>query len=381
MSSSSARGVLVVDDSAFMRRLISDIVEGSGEFHVVGTARDGQDALAKIHALDPDLVTLDLNMPELDGLAALGYIMSETPRPVVILSGAPAEHADDLTIRALELGAVEFVRKPDGAVTLDLGPVRERLLAALRAAAAVNMRGIRVLARPALARSAPGAELGKGAAGRLVAIAASTGGPAALAALLPRLPAELDAAVLVVQHMPAGFTRSFAERLHQQCALRVTEAADGDVLERGCAYIAPGGRHLRLTAGEQGSPTPRRTSRATGAAAATVVLEDTQPVWGVRPAADVTFRSVAALFGPGAVGVVLTGMGRDGAAGLRAIRDAGGTGLVQDRATSVVFGMPHAALEAGGASRAVPLELLADAIAELLLRMPPVTQPAPQRSL
>lgn len=352
MSSSNPRRVLVVDDSALMRRILADLIEGSGDFRVAGTARNGRDALAKIHALDPDIVTLDLEMPVLDGLTALGYIMSECPRPVVILSGAPAARADDLTIRALELGAVEFVRKPEGAAGGDLGPVRERLVAALHAAAAVNLAGVRVLARQPAAPAVPttrGAPAG--AAVHVVAIAASTGGPGALADVLPRLPAWLDAAVLVVQHMPAGFTHSLAARLDQQSHIRVAEAAAGDVLARSHAYIAPGGRHLRLV---------------TGAAGATVVLDDAQPVWGVRPAADVTFATVAALFGPRAVGVVLTGMGRDGAAGLRAIADAGGAGIVQDRASSVVFGMPGAALAAGGATRAVALDRVADAILELL---------------
>ena len=210
--SSSLPGVLVVDDSAFMRRLVSQLVESSGEFRVVGTARNGLQALEQIHELEPDIVTLDIDMPELDGIQALGYIMSETPRPVVMLSAATVHGGHDATLRALELGAVDFVRKPSGPISLDLERVEGRLLHALRAAREVNLAGVRMLvARPRLPASL------HHVAGRspdvVVVIAASTGGPRALADVVPALPADLDAAVLVVQHMPAGFTRSLAHRL------------------------------------------------------------------------------------------------------------------------------------------------------------------------
>src|SRR4051812_12229774 len=211
-----------------MRRLISQILESSGEFRVVATARNGIDALQKVHALDPELVTMDVDMPELDGLQALGYIMSEAPRPVVMLSAATTHSGHDATLRALELGAVDFVRKPSGPISLDLARVTERLLGALRAAAQANVRGVRMLAisrlpvrgtpaRPApLVAQPPGAAprvaLSGTPATRIVAIAASTGGPRALAEVVPNLPRVLGAAVLIVQHMPAGFTRSLALR-------------------------------------------------------------------------------------------------------------------------------------------------------------------------
>jgi two-component system chemotaxis response regulator CheB len=343
--------VLVVDDSAFMRQIVSELVQSSGEFRVVGTARNGYDALKKIHALDPDLVTLDVEMPELDGIAALGYIMSESPRPVVMLSGAGAGNGDALTIRALELGAVDFVRKPSGRISLDVSAVRERLLDALRACAHANLRGVDVLARPRSGTPSDGTTAAPRGATRIVAIAASTGGPRALAELVPQLPAELEAAVLVVQHMPAGFTRSLAERLDHQSQLAVAEARHGEPLVHGRVYVAPGGRHLGVRV-DEGVPV--------------LALEDGAPVWGVRPAADPLFRSLALRFGPAVVGVVLTGMGRDGAEGLRAIHDAGGVGIAQDRATSVIYGMPQAALAAGGADRVLPLGAIADAIAELV---------------
>jgi two-component system chemotaxis response regulator CheB len=361
------RSVLVVDDSAFMRRLISQILEGSGEFQVIGTARNGHDALQKVHALDPELVTMDVDMPELDGLQALGYIMSEAPRPVVMLSAATTHSGHDATLRALELGAVDFVRKPSGAISLDLARVGDRLLQALRAAAQANVAGVRMLAinrlptrgtpaRPSLAISpsaivaartaAPGT-----AATRIVVVASSTGGPRALAEVVPNLPRVLGAAVLIVQHMPAGFTKSLAQRLHAMSKLPVSEAEAGEPVVTDRVYLAPGGRHLAVTG---------------AAGAATIVLDDSPPIWGVRPAADILFRSIAERFASETVAVVLTGMGRDGAEGARAIRAAGGRTVVQDRATSTIFGMPNAALQLAGADRVAGLSEIAPAIVAML---------------
>ncbi len=328
--SSRRWSVLVVDDSAFMRTVISDLVASFPEFTVIGTARDGQDALEKTHALDPDVVTLDIEMPVLDGLAALGYIMSEVPRPVVMLSAVDARGDVDLTIRALELGAVEFVRKPRDS-RVDLGRVKERLHEALQAAVSVNLRAAPVLARPrrAIARSVPAVEQ----AHVVVAIAASTGGPRALAEVLPALSSTLGAAVIVVQHMPPGFTEGLARRLDELCALPVTEITDGEPLRANHIYLAPGGRHARLVA-VAGVPV--------------FVLDEAPTMHGVRPAADPLFGSVAEMAGAHAVGVVLTGMGRDGAAGLAAIRAAGGRVIVQNQATSTIYGMPREAKAACG---------------------------------
>lgn len=355
--SKAPRTVLVVDDSAFMRKLVAEMVDGAGDFRVVGTARNGRDALSKVHSLNPDLVTMDVEMPELDGIGALGYIMSEAPRPVIMLSGAATGDAGDLTIRALELGAVDFVRKPSGPISLDLGTVREQLLEALRAADQVNLRGVEVLAKPhAPAQRVPAAETRTaGAATRVVVIAASTGGPRALAEIIPRLPRDLDAAVLVVQHMPPGFTRSLAERLDAQSDMRVVEAAHGDVVRTNRVYVAPGGWHMRV-------------ERAPGLGPPTIALDDSPTIWGVRPSADPLFHSAALVFGARAIGVVLTGMGRDGAAGLRAIHDAGGAGLAQDRDSSIIYGMPHAAALGGGVDRILPLGVLPGAIADLVAR-------------
>lgn len=354
---SARRRVLVVDDSAFMRRLVSDVVQESGEFEVVGTARDGYDALRQVAALDPDLVTLDVDMPGLDGLAALEAIMRTHPRPVVMLSAGGSDGGAEATWRALERGAVDFVRKPSGAISLDLEAVRDQLLHALRAAATVRMAAsarsqpqavVRAPAVAAPSAQATAARRAPRAPTAVVCLAASTGGPAALARVVPLLPAWPDVAVLVVQHMPPGFTASFARRLDGQSRLRVAEAVHDEPLRAGQVYIAPGGFHLRV-AGTADAPR--------------LVLGDEAPLWGVRPAADFLFRSVALLYGARATGVVMTGMGRDGADGLQALREAGGAALVQDMASSVIPGMPQAALRQAGADAEVPLDELAAAIA------------------
>src|SRR5918992_1718437 len=337
-----------------MRKVVSQLVESSGEFRVVGTARDGREAIDQVRVLDPQIVTLDIDMPELDGLGALGYIMSQTPRPVVMLSAATTRDGHDATVRALELGAVDFVRKPSGPVSPDLTKVAERLLAALRAAATANLGGTEAAVRaPRFVSTEPGRRPAA-IATAAVTIATSTGGPRALASVIPELPRDLPAAVLIVQHMPAGFTKSLARRLDAVSRLRVAEACHGDVVVNGRAYIAPGGCHMRVDVVD-GVPK-------------IVIDESTPPVWGVRPAADPLFRSLAAAFGPACVGVVLTGMGRDGAEGLQAIREAGGAAIVQDRETSTVYGMPNAALRLAGADRVVPLAGVAPAVGRLLAK-------------
>jgi len=338
--------VLIVDDSAFMRRLVSEMVQAIPGFTVAGFARDGVDALAQISRLAPDVVTLDLEMPQLDGMTVLARVMSAAPVPVVVLS-AGGNHYEDATLRALELGAVDFVRKPSGAISLDLELIRDRLTQALRAAARAGARrpAPMDLSLRAARRAAP---LAVPVATHVVVVAASTGGPRALAEIIPALPAALPAAIVVAQHLPRDFTASLAARLDRASHLHVAEAHDGMVPYAGSVYIAPGAMHTRV-GGTRERPilTLHAAARDPGA---------------VAPSADVLFRSAAAVFGRAVTGVVLTGMGRDGADGLREVRRAGGYAIVQDQESSTIYGMPRAALSDAGADRVVPLSGVARTI-------------------
>ena len=344
--------VLVVDDSAFMRRLISEMVESRPEFLVVGTARDGADALAKVRTLRPDIVTLDIEMPAVDGLTALSLIMSEMPRPVVMLSAAGSLENNSLTIRALELGAIEFVRKPSGPVSIDLVSVRAELLRALDAASLVRVPQVQPTLRMERPEAPRAPEKRQSVtAHSAVVIAASTGGPKALSEVVAHFPETLDAAVLVVQHMPGDFLESLAQRLSQLGTFPVTVALHDEPVMTGRVYLAPGDRHM------------------------TVVLKGRRPIisidrgpaiCGVRPSADPLFTSAAGVFKENLVGVVLTGMGRDGSEGLRAVRAAGGAAIVQDRASSIIYGMPRSALATAGADRVVAPRLVGMAATELL---------------
>jgi two-component system chemotaxis response regulator CheB len=325
----------VVDDSAFFRRLVSELVAGSGEFRVVGTAANGREALEQVHALAPDVVTMDLEMPELHGLDAIGYIMSEAPRPIVVVS-SHAGQGSVAAIRALELGAVELVLKDEGEGRASALRIAPRLLDALRAAVAADVRRVPVLARP---RTSGGHVAPR----------------RALAELIPGIAPGLECGTLIVQHMPAGFTRGLADRLNGLSSLHVVEASDGMQVRADTAYVAPGDYHMRVEAQAGGLR---------------LRLDQLAAVWGVRPAADPLFHSVAGTFGPAAVGVVLTGLGHDGAAGLRAIHDAGGVGIAQDQATSTVYGMPRAALTAGGADLVLPLSAIAERVGVLLREVP-----------
>jgi two-component system, chemotaxis family, protein-glutamate methylesterase/glutaminase len=282
-------------------------------------------------------------MPNLDGAGAVREIMRVRPTPVVMLSAHTREGARE-TFEALAAGAVDFLAKPSGEVSAELAKVGPQLIAKVAAAAQAKpmpmISAPRAAALPRITAPRPVGVVGP----KVVVVGISTGGPAALGRFLPRLPADTSLAFIVVQHLPSGFTAALAERLDGMCAIRVREAADGDRAEAGLCLVAPGDRHLEV------------------AADGSLRVTDGPEVNGVRPSADVTMRSAALVFGRRTVGVVMTGMGRDGCEGMRAIKQAGGATLVQDEASSVIWGMPRAAVDAGVADRVVPLDALADAV-------------------
>lgn len=352
-STSDLARVLVVDDSPFFRRLLSEVVDASGEFRVVATARDGMDALRKVRAHGPDVVLMDIEMPELDGLGAIGYIMAESPCAIVVVSAHVGPGAA-AAIRALELGAIDLVAKEDERGAAATARFSERLMIVLRAARLAEVKRL-ALAPPTTREIAPKSSATTSSRARFcVVIAASTGGPRALAEIIPQLPTGLDAAVLIVQHMPPKFTRSLADRLGAQSRLGVVEAELGMPILADRAYVAPGDYHMRVALGAEGPE---------------LALDQEPTLWGVRPAADPLFGSVARLFGARVIGVVLTGIGRDGAAGLRQIHDAGGIGIAQDRETATVYGMPAAALQSGGARYVLPVRDIAGRIVAELSRL------------
>ena len=338
--------VLVVDDSALMRKLISDLLESDPRIEVMDTARDGHEAVEKVANLHPDVVTMDIEMPRMSGLDALARIMSQNPTPVVMLTGLTDPR---MAIEALEKGAVDFVVKPSGTISVDVYKVRQELIEKVKLATLMNLRKITPQVKPSALPplKAPSRPSG----GRAVVVGASAGGPRTLGYLLGRLPARLPAPVLVVQHMPSGFTHSFAERLNQHSSLAVKEAEEGNVVRPGQAYIAPGDHHMLVE---------KQTSRKI------IRLDQSPRVKGLRPSADVTMSSVAEAYGAGSIGVILTGMGSDGTDGFKAIKEQGGITIAQDKATSVIYGMPRAAVKSGRVDKVLPLDEIPGEIVRIL---------------
>ncbi|NLY55801.1 MAG: chemotaxis response regulator protein-glutamate methylesterase [Firmicutes bacterium] len=336
--------VLVVDDSAFFRRIISEIIESDDRFVVVDTARNGQEAVEKTELLKPDIITLDINMPVMDGLEALHAIMTTQPTPVIILSSLAVEGAY-VTVRALEEGAVDFLLKPQSWATISQEWKRELLQKILVGYRAKLIGPAGQVKKTPITRT----QLEKGSSRRrIVAIGSSTGGPRALREVITRLPATFPAAILVVQHMPPLFTRTLAERLDSAAAVTVKEAESGESIRPGTVYIAPGDYHMVV--GKSGS----------------IVLNQDPPIGTLRPAVDVLFASVAEHYGAEVVAAVLTGMGSDGRRGAKLIKEKGGVVLAQSEETCVVYGMPRAVVEAGLADAVLPLDHIADEIIKLL---------------
>jgi two-component system, chemotaxis family, protein-glutamate methylesterase/glutaminase len=340
--------VLVVDDSAFMRHVITRELTSDPRVKVVGGARDGLEAINMARELKPDVVTLDVEMPKLDGLGALPRILEVCHARVIMLSSNEGVGRTN-TLRALELGAVDFLLKPNGVSSATAASIRETLLRAIHSAAVARVRRTVPTAPTVSApvKAAPKPATGRVAARRLVIIGSSTGGPQALAAVIPHLPGDLDAGVVVVQHMPPGFTASLAARLNDLSPLTVREAAAGDGIYNGEVLIAPGDQHLRIVV---------------DGGMWRVKLDQGPRVHGVRPAVDVALTSAAAVASGRLSCAILTGMGRDGTAGAAAVREANGWVLAQSEATCVIYGMPRSVVEAGLATEIVPLDDMASGI-------------------
>ena len=333
--------VLVVDDSAVMRKMIPSLLEKDGELEVVATAIDGDFALNKIDQLKPDVVTLDIDMPRMDGLTALSHIVSKHAIPVIMLSSLTTRGAA-LTMKALEIGAVDFICKPKAIA--QVGEMAGELVSKIKAAARHKIVPLSVV--PAVKRTARKKALAVPgiSSGGIVAIGASSGGPHALRYMLPRIPTDFGAGIVIVQHMPESFTAMFAQWLDEICDLEVKEARDGDVISPGTVLIAPGNAHLRVRKRLNGGD---------------VTLEKGRLVNGHMPSVDVLFKSVADEYGAQAIAVLMTGMGSDGADGLGLIKQSGGRTIAQDKDSCAIFGMPRVAIEKGYAEKVVPLADLA----------------------
>lgn len=353
--------VLVVDDSSFMRKILSSMLGGDPRVTVVGAARNGEEALQKVAELHPDVVTMDVEMPGMNGLEALKRIMETRPLPVIMVSSLTEAGARE-TLAALEWGAVDYIPKQLDGVSTNIVAIQGELIAKVVAAAGAKLR-----CPPS---SAPGTQSGTmkkptgGGVGltsqsisatrgsKLVAIGCSTGGPAALLEVLPLFPEDFPAGIVIVQHMPKFFTKPFAERMNQQCRIEVREAQEADVVRPGLALIAPGGVHMRLV---------RRRAIEVEVA----LVPNTENLHYV-PSADVLMLSVAEVYSSRGIGVILTGMGQDGLEGMRAIKGAKGRTVAQDEASCVVYGMPKAVVEGGLADKVVPLSHIAGEIVNMI---------------
>jgi two-component system chemotaxis response regulator CheB len=356
--------VLIVDDSTFMRKVLETILNSDDQLQVVGQAKDGREAVTLAESLKPDVITMDINMPHVDGLQATAQIMTTNPRPIVIVSSESREGAAS-TLKALELGAIEFVAKPSSGIDLDMQSVKDDLLRKVRMSAKVRV--VRTASRLASTLQAVGnnpASTPHRVAPRpqptapldqrfpIVVLGASTGGPATVMRLAPGFTRDFPAAVFLVQHMPATFTTQYAAQLAEFTSIRVKEAEPNEPVQPGTLYICPGAQHLRIT------PTGR------------IQLDSTSGrINGYLPNIDVTMETAAAYAGAMTIGVVLTGMGNDGAAGAKAIRNAGGLVIAQDEATSVIFGMPAEAIKAANVEQVLPLDDIYAAIEKRVINI------------
>jgi two-component system chemotaxis response regulator CheB len=353
----NTKKVLIVDDSAFMRRVISDIISSDPRCEVVGTAADGKEALEKVKSLKPDVISLDIQMPVMDGLSMLKQLNKVQPTPVVMMSTLTKEGAKE-TIEALELGAFDFVAKPDNIFKVNSDEIKTELLEKIYLAASAGEKSTKKF-KPSISRTIhrTPAQIAKKPpskkVSKLVAIGTSTGGPRALQYVLPYLPGDLDAGVVIVQHMPPGFTKSLSDRLNQLSEINVKEAEDGDVIENGHAYIAPGDKHLNVKEKADGT--------------LYIALSNEGPVGGHIPAVNVMLSSIAQIKQKKLIGVIMTGMGADGTKGMNELHDKREVHVIaQDEPSCVVYGMPKALVESGIADEIVSLDQISNSITKKL---------------
>jgi len=344
--------VLVVDDSLFMRRLVSDMLNCDPEIEVIGTAKDGHEAMKKISSLKPDCITLDLVMPGWDGLTTLKYIMAEYPTPVIILSAYSKKDAD-VTIECLNAGAASFILKPSGELSLDIEKIKAKLIEEVKVASRINTGKLKLLIT-----KKPPKPRRKLVDNKIIIIGASTGGPQTLNAILSSLPSDFPVPIIIVQHMPNRFfTESLAERLNDNCRLSVKVAEDKEIIQEGKVYLAPGGFSAAVKAKWIGSK-GRRMRKSI------ICLKEEEPD-SLSPSIDVTMKSVADVYNGNSIGIILTGMGDDGMEGMKAIKESGGETIAQDE-SALIFGMPKVVNEAGFADKILHASDMSDAMLELI---------------
>ncbi len=364
--------VLVVDDSALVRRIVTDALQKDPDIEVVGTANNGKSAVFKTHTLDPDVITMDIEMPIMNGLDALRIIMQENPKPVIMMS-VLTQHGAEATFKALEYGAIDFIPKPSTMLSMSVAEIYELLVSKVKAVAEskikfeskkmqVSEKGIEapssgkpvdqsMFLKETAAADIVALPSSHRQSNKIVAIGTSTGGPSALMTVFKGFPENFPSPVIVVQHMPEGFTKAFAERLNANSKLNVKEVEDGDKVIPGCGYVAPGHSHIKLQ--KSGSDFILR-------------LDQSEKMSGHRPSIDFMFNSVAENFTDNIIAVIMTGMGKDGAAGIKRIKDNGGYTVAQNEETSVVYGMNRVAVEYGGIRDIVPLDVITKKIVEHL---------------
>lgn len=334
--------VIVVDDSALMRKIISDIINSNNDMEVINTSRNGEDLLNKVNIQKPDVITLDVEMPKMDGITTLDKIKEENYNIPVIMLSSISKRGTALTMECLEKGAFDFIPKPSGAISLDIEKVGEELISKIKLAHSKNIHSDRniTLKKEYKPKHLPQ----KNKKINAVVIGASTGGPKALYKVVTELPLDIGVPVFIVQHMPVGFTKAFAERLNSNSRVKVVEAKEGENVEKNVVYIAPGGFHMKVGMDKK------------------IHLNTEPPIWGVRPAVDKLFISAAKVYGENILGIVLTGMGKDGAQGTVAVKESGGITISEDKSTCTIYGMPRAAYETGKVDEVLPIGEIASAI-------------------